>query len=87
MGAFLVTYPRDGMKTLLLFGLFVTITVIPAALLIVLWFVVQLFNAVGSIGNVQSGGIAYMAHVGGFVFGALSARLFERFQRIPEVEF
>jgi membrane associated rhomboid family serine protease len=42
--------------------------------------VIQLFSQIGSVADVQSGGVAYMAHVGGFIFGAIFARLFERFR-------
>jgi len=76
MGAFLVTYPTDRIRTLLFFFVFVRITFIPAALLIGFWFLTQLFNA-GAVAQVQTGGVAYLAHVGGFVFGAATARLFE----------
>ncbi len=86
MGAFLITYPRDGIRTLLLFGWFARITVIPAALLIGLWFVIQLFSQVGAVADVQTGGVAYMAHVGGFIFGVVTARIFESFRRNPEWE-
>lgn len=82
MGAFLVTYPRDRIRTLLFLGWFVTVTVLPAALLIGLWFVLQLFSEVGSVAQAQSGGVAYMAHVGGFIFGAVAGRLFESSRRI-----
>jgi membrane associated rhomboid family serine protease len=78
MGAFLVTYPRDRIKTLLFFGIFIKITVIPASLLIGFWFLIQLFSQIGSVASVQSGGVAYAAHVGGFIFGAIAARIFER---------
>src|SRR5579872_1750749 len=61
-------------------------TLSPSALLIGFWFLIQLFSQVGSVADVQSGGVAYGAHVGGFIFGAASARVFERFQRVPEVE-
>ena len=78
MGAFLITYPHDEIRTVLLLGWFTRITFIPAVLLIGLWFLIQLFSQVGSIANVQSGGgVAYAAHVGGFMFGAVTARLFE----------
>jgi len=70
MGAFLITYPRDRIRTLLFFFIFVRVTFIPAVLLIGLWFLTQLFNA-GSVATVQTGGVAYMAHVGGFLFGAV----------------
>jgi membrane associated rhomboid family serine protease len=86
MGAFLITYPRDQIRTLVLFGWFARITFIPAALLIGLWFVVQLFSEVGAVAGVQSGGVAYMAHVGGFIFGAITARPFEHFLRGTEME-
>ena len=83
MGAFLVTYPRDRMKSLLVIFIFVRITFILAALLIVVWFLIQLLNA-GAVANVQTGGVAYLAHVGGCVFGAITARWFEDPRRISE---
>ncbi len=78
MGAFLVTYPHDDIRTVLFLGWFVRITYIPAVLLIGLWFLIQLFSQVGAVASAQGGGgIAYAAHVGGFIFGAVTARLFE----------
>ena len=77
MGAFMVTYPRDRIRTVLFIFIFVRITFIPAALLIGFWFVTQLFNA-GAVAHTQTGGVAYLAHIGGFIFGALTARFFER---------
>lgn len=84
MGAFLITYPRDRMRSLLVIFIFVRVTQIPAALLIVVWFLIQLINAGAVANNVQTGGVAYLAHVGGFIFGAASARLFERRRPIAE---
>jgi membrane associated rhomboid family serine protease len=80
MGAFLVTYPRDQIRALLVIFIFVRVTLIPAALLIGLWFLIQLVNA-GAVANVQTGGVAYLAHVGGFIFGLVTARLFEHSRR------
>ena len=78
MGAFLITYPHDEIRTVLLLGWFTRITFIPAVLLIGLWFLIQLFSQVGAVANAQGGGgVAYAAHVGGFIFGAVTARLFE----------
>ena len=81
MGAFMVTYPRDEIRSLLIIFVFVRVTMIPAALLIGFWFLIQLFNA-GSVATVQTGGVAYLAHVGGFIFGAVAARLFEDPRRL-----
>ena len=81
MGAFLVTYPHDEIRTLLIIFVYVRVTFIPAGLLIGFWFLTQLFN-VGSVAAVQMGGVAYVAHVGGFIFGAATARLFEDRRRL-----
>jgi membrane associated rhomboid family serine protease len=76
MGAFIVTYPRDQIKSVLFIFIFFRITLIPAALLIGFWFLTQLVHA-GAVAPVQGGGVAYLAHVGGFIFGAVTCRLFE----------
>jgi membrane associated rhomboid family serine protease len=81
MGAFLVTYPRDRIRSVLLIVVFVKITFIPAALLIGFWFLTQLFSA-GQVAQAQGGGVAYLAHIGGFIFGAVTARWFEDRSRI-----
>jgi membrane associated rhomboid family serine protease len=77
MGAFLVTFPTDRIRTIVFFGWFVRATFIPAALLIGFWLLTQLVS-LGSIADVQQGGVAYMAHVAGALFGAITAKLFER---------
>ena len=76
MGAFIVTYPHDRIKSVLFIFIFVKVTFIPAVLLIGFWFLSQLVHA-GSVAQVQTGGVAYLAHVGGFLFGVVTARLFE----------
>ena len=81
MGAFLVTYPGDQIRVILIIFVFVRIKLIPAALLIGVWFLIQIFN-VGSVASVQTGGVAYAAHVGGAIFGMLFARLFVDRQRL-----
>jgi rhomboid family protein len=77
MGAFLITFPRDRIRTIVLLGFFVFIPFIPAVVLVGIWFLLQLFSEVGSVMAGQIGGVAHMAHIGGFVFGLLTARLFE----------
>jgi membrane associated rhomboid family serine protease len=81
MGAFLVTYPRDQIRTILVIFVFVQVTYISAALLVGGWFLLQLLS-IGAITTTQAGGVAYLAHVGGFIFGAVTARLFEDPRRI-----
>lgn len=77
MGAFIVTYPRDQIRTILAIFVFVRVTYITAAVLIGLWFLTQLLS-LGPIAQSQTSGVAYVAHVWGFSFGALLGRLFER---------
>ncbi|MGH9572203.1 MAG: rhomboid family intramembrane serine protease [Candidatus Acidiferrales bacterium] len=86
MGVFLVTYPRDKIKSVLFIGWFGRITMIPAFFLIGVWFVIQLVSY-GVITHVPTtadsgGGVAYMAHIGGIAFGALLGRLFEDKDRL-----
>jgi membrane associated rhomboid family serine protease len=84
MGAFLVTYPRDRIRSLLVIFVFVRVTYVPAALLTGVWFLIQFLN-LGAVASAPPGGVAYAAHVGGFIFGAVTARLFEGPQRLAEL--
>jgi membrane associated rhomboid family serine protease len=77
MGAFIVMFPRDRIRSLVWILIIIRITYIPAALLIGVWFLIQLLD-VGMVANVQAGGVAYLAHVGGFLFGVVTARLWRR---------
>jgi membrane associated rhomboid family serine protease len=83
MGAFLVTYPRDQIRSLLVIFVFVSVTYIPAVLLIGVWFLIQFFS-LGAVTEQPAGGVAYAAHVGGFIFGAVTARLFEGRPRLTD---
>ena len=78
MGAFLVTYPRDQIRSLLVIFVFVNVAYIPAAILIGIWFLIQAVSLGAIIHQpVHAGGVAYAAHVGGFIYGAVNARLYE----------
>ena len=73
MGAYLVKFPRARIHTLIFLLFFVTITDIPAAFILIYWFITQLFSEYGSITQTQvtGGGVAYAAHIGGFVTGMI----------------
>jgi membrane associated rhomboid family serine protease len=73
MGAFIVTFPKDRIRTVLFFLIFFRVTYIPAALLIGFWFLMQVLNF-GSMTEVRTGGVAYLAHIAGFLFGVVFAR-------------
>lgn len=71
MGAYLVLYPRSRILTLI----FIFLVPVPAVIVLGGWFVLQAFSAVGSLGSAMSGGVAWWAHVGGFVMGAVITKL------------
>ena len=78
LGAYLVLYPRSRVLTFIPLGFFMRLTLVPASLVLGLWFVLQLFNGVVSLGGPEMGGVAFWAHIGGFAFGVLTAFLFAR---------
>lgn len=81
MGAFLVTFPRDRIRTLLWFLIFFRVTYIRAIFLIGFWFLMQVLDY-GAVAEHATGGVAYLAHIGGFTFGVILARLFVDKRRI-----
>lgn len=81
MGAFIVKFPHDRIRTIIFLGWFVTISFVPSIVLIGFWFGLQLLNGFGSFVKHQAGGIAYMAHIGGFMFGMVFGYLFKIFRR------
>ena len=76
MGAFIVAFPRDQIQCVLILGIFVKISYIPAVVLLGFWFLLQVFSQVGALADVQNGGVAYMAHIGGFIYGSIAWRFF-----------
>ena len=88
MGAFLVLYPRVRVVTLIFIFIFITTYDIPAAFMLLYWFVLQLLSGLGSLAAVaQAQSIAWFAHVGGFLAGILLIRVFRsnsrRFRYYP----
>ncbi|MBI2237486.1 MAG: rhomboid family intramembrane serine protease [Actinobacteria bacterium] len=75
LGAYLVMFPRARVYTLVIL-FFITAVELPAVVVLGGWFVLQLFSGVGELGTNVNGGVAYWAHVGGFVAGAAAAYLF-----------
>lgn len=70
MGTYLVLFPKSRIK--LFFIIFFSRFELPAVIFLGFWFVQQLFNGMGTINVEQSGGVAWWAHIGGFVYGLLA---------------
>ena len=83
LGGYLVLFPRARVVTVVVLIFFFTILELPAMLFLVIWFAQQaLFGYLGLINPGEGGGgVAYFAHIGGFVFGLLAIRLFARRRR------
>jgi membrane associated rhomboid family serine protease len=84
LGAYIWLYPRSRINTLTTF-LFITVVQVPAVLLLGFWFGLQFFSGVGSLGagSAFSGGVAYWAHIGGFLAGLLATALYTKVTREP----
>ena len=78
LGAYLVLFPGARILSLVFLGFFYQLIEIPAVIVLGFWFVLQLFDGLGSLGDMgaaTTGGVAFFAHIGGFVFGAAVALL------------
>jgi membrane associated rhomboid family serine protease len=79
LAAYLVLFPSAQIRTLLFIGFFITVTRVPAIIMIGFWFVTQLLSGVASIGQTeQTAGVAFWAHIGGFVVGVPLVLLLRR---------
>jgi len=76
MGAYVLLYPRVRVHMLVILVIFVTRIQVPAFLMLGYWFLLQLFGGAAAVGQ-QGGGVAFWAHAGGFVAGALLVGLFK----------
>jgi membrane associated rhomboid family serine protease len=76
LGAYMVFFPRAQIVTLIFIFFFIDIIVLPAALWISLWFLMQFVSALLSVNHLSMGGVAWFAHIGGFLAGVVLAKLF-----------
>jgi membrane associated rhomboid family serine protease len=83
LGAYLVLYPSQKVLTLIPLGFWLRMTLLPASIVLGVWFVFQLFSGVLSLGGPDVGGVAFWAHIGGFVGGVVIGSLFKK----PETEY
>lgn len=81
LGAYLLLFPRARVHTLIFFGFFVQIVRLPAVLVIGLWIVIQFINGILSTDPVEQSGIAWFAHIGGFICGVIIIKLLFKSRR------
>ena len=78
MGGYLVLYPRVRIHMLVFFGFFVTTLAVPAFLMLLYWAFLQFVFGLFTMGMEERGGVAFMAHLGGFIAGAVLIKLFAK---------
>jgi len=80
LGAYLVWFPWARVRTLVFLGIFFTVAELPALVFLVLWFVVQFFSGTLALAaaGASAGGVAFFAHIGGFLAGAVLAIVLRR---------
>jgi membrane associated rhomboid family serine protease len=81
LGAYLILFPRARILSLVPIVFFFTFIEVPALLFLLFWFASQVFSGVLSLGGASGSGIAWWAHIGGFVFGMVGVFLFARRRR------
>ena len=78
LGAYLLLHPRARIWTLVIFGFFVRVIPVPAVIVLGYWVVLQFVNSVFTFARGDTGGVAFVAHVGGFLAGLLLLGAFQR---------
>ena len=78
MGAYMVLYPRGRVLTLIPIFIFFQFLEIPAFVFLLIWILIQTFQGVLSLGMAAAGGVAWWAHIGGFILGALLILFFRK---------
>jgi membrane associated rhomboid family serine protease len=82
MGAYLVLFPRARVYTIVVLGFIIQSIALPAWGMLIYWMFLQVAGGLSSIVSERSGGVAFWAHVGGFVAGVVLIKLFERRDRV-----
>ena len=77
MGAYALLFPRARVNTLIFLGFYITTVVVPAVFMLGYWFVIQLLQGLPALGSTE-GGVAFWAHIGGFIGGVVLIHAFAR---------
>ena len=83
LGAYLVLYPSQKVLTLIPLGFWMRMTLLPASLVLGVWFLFQFLQGILSLGGPDVGGVAFWAHIGGFVTGVVLGQLLKK----PEKDY
>jgi membrane associated rhomboid family serine protease len=87
LGAYMLLFPHSRIVSLIPFFFFITTAEIPAVIYLGFWFLSQLYSGLFSLAGAQASGIAWWAHIGGFLFGLLTAGIFAPRRPRPRYTF
>jgi len=79
LGGYLVLYPRARVTTVIIFGFFIRLVRIPAVIVLSFWIIYQFLYGISSLAVSTGGGVAWFAHIGGFICGVIIIKLFKTF--------
>jgi membrane associated rhomboid family serine protease len=82
MGAYLILFPRVRVFTMVPLGFFMQQMALPAWVMLLYWMALQFFGGLTSIAAEEGGGVAFWAHIGGFVAGVVLVKIFENRRRV-----
>ena len=80
LGAYMIKFPKAKVHVIAVVIFLITTFVVPAQVVLGVWFLMQLSGGLGSLGIDTTGGIAWFAHIGGFICGVGSIKLFQTFK-------
>ena len=80
LGAYMIKFPKAKVHVIAVVIFFITTFVVPAQVVLGVWFLMQLSGGLGSLGIDTTGGIAWFAHIGGFICGVSSIKFFQTFK-------
>ena len=80
LGAYMIKFPKAKVHVIAVVIFFITTFVVPAQVVLGVWFLMQLSGGLGSLGIDTTGGIAWFAHIGGFICGVGSIKFFQTFK-------
>jgi len=86
LGAYAVMFPRAQILTLIFIFFFIDVIVLPASLWIGIWFLMQFMSALISVNHLSMGGVAWFAHIGGFITGIILVKILYRKRKDEEFE-
>jgi membrane associated rhomboid family serine protease len=80
LGAYMISFPKAKVHVFVMLFVFFTTLIVPAKIVLGIWFLIQLNGGISEFGVLSKGGIAWFAHIGGFLAGVIFVKAFQTFE-------